>query len=595
MKNLNKLALCAMTLGLAACSQQDEPIQGTVDGSVADAGKDVYASITIKLPNEGSKAEGDPVNNGIEVGQDYENKISKIIVVLATKNASGNYTYLTHAVSDTEQQAGQQSGSNVTYSLTFSSEDMTPKPSLTGGDTNLPGTDVYVFAYCNPTKQLSDYIAACQDDAQYAANFTDITGEIAAAEGKFAKDDAFIWDKGHFLMTNSKINDLVTIPSRETLVSQHNDPTNAFNLGTVQVKRVVARFDFKTTNNNIYEITNTKDESIGSVELTEMAVFNIAKNFYYLPRSSSKWDWSNPVLCGDLEANVISFNKGGFKSAGSLKNGVYKNYYFSKLIDNAFRGTSLIPDQQSTNEEDGLKWVSLRNWNDNHDEDDDNGWEAANKEGYRIWRYVTENTIPQSETNVLTSSQKIGITTGVVFRAEFTPTDVETWNGNVVYVHDDIIYGDFAALCEYVKEYPETFVADDFKKVESFKDEKAEGSKTKNLLAGVKDDDAHKFKAYVPCADNGQEVDGQKLPIRYQMYYFYYNRHITNGKNYEMGTNEFGVVRNNVYKLAVTVCKRLGEPDSPNDPDEPDEEEKVYFAVSCEVLPWTVRVNDIEF
>lgn len=79
------------------------------------------------------------------------------------------------------------------------------------------------------------------------------------------------------------------------------------------------------------------------------------------------------------------------------------------------------------------------------------------------------------------------------------------------------------------------------------------------------------------------------------MYYFYYNRHITNGKNYEMGTNEFGVVRNNVYKLAVTVCKRLGEPDSPNDPDEPDEEEKVYFAVSCEVLPWTVRVNDIEF
>ncbi len=79
------------------------------------------------------------------------------------------------------------------------------------------------------------------------------------------------------------------------------------------------------------------------------------------------------------------------------------------------------------------------------------------------------------------------------------------------------------------------------------------------------------------------------------MYYFYYNRHNTNGNNSVMGSNEFGVVRNNVYKLKVTKVGSFGDPEFPDDPNDPDEEEKAYFTVSCLVMPWTVRVNDIEF
>ena len=64
---------------------------------------------------------------------------------------------------------------------------------------------------------------------------------------------------------------------------------------------------------------------------------------------------------------------------------------------------------------------------------------------------------------------------------------------------------------------------------------------------------------------------------------------------------EFGVVRNNVYKLAVTKIDRLGHPrisdndPDPIDPDDPDEKSDVYLTVSVEVLPWTVRINNIEF
>lgn len=89
--------------------------------------------------------------------------------------------------------------------------------------------------------------------------------------------------------------------------------------------------------------------------------------------------------------------------------------------------------------------------------------------------------------------------------------------------------------------------------------------------------------------------------IGYYCYYYYWNRHNDNGKPGIMGDMEFAVVRNNVYKLAVTGIKQLGhpripenDPDNPN-PDTPDESSDIYITVTCQVLPWVVRVNNIEF
>ena len=87
----------------------------------------------------------------------------------------------------------------------------------------------------------------------------------------------------------------------------------------------------------------------------------------------------------------------------------------------------------------------------------------------------------------------------------------------------------------------------------------------------------------------------------YYCYYYYRNRHNDNLDNGVMGPMEFAVVRNNVYKLAVTNIKKLGhprlsvnDPESPT-PDTPDESDNVYIDVECQVLPWTVRINNIEF
>lgn len=95
------------------------------------------------------------------------------------------------------------------------------------------------------------------------------------------------------------------------------------------------------------------------------------------------------------------------------------------------------------------------------------------------------------------------------------------------------------------------------------------------------------------------ETDGEGWG--YYCYYFYWNRHNDNGKSGEMGPMEFATVRNNVYKLAVTKIGALGHPritdfdPDPEKPGDPDEPRMRYIQVQVEVLPWVVRVNDIEF
>lgn len=101
------------------------------------------------------------------------------------------------------------------------------------------------------------------------------------------------------------------------------------------------------------------------------------------------------------------------------------------------------------------------------------------------------------------------------------------------------------------------------------------------------------FTIYQSSDDNG--VKG------YYCYYYYWNRHNDNGLEGVMGPMEFAVVRNNVYKLAVTGIHQLGHPripeNDPNKPDPgtPDEKDDIYITVTFRVMPWVVRVNNIEF
>lgn len=572
MKHLWKFAFGVLALALASCSS-DAPAPN--NGNDADG--DVYATLKIKLPSATRAAAGE------EYGQDAENYVGKVLVVL-TQKVDGRYMFLTYDEADAMdggQIAGDHESVNVnelTYTLNFSAKNMKPGALDIAGENGK--SDIYVFAFCNPTSRLQNTISQLANEKPGTIEFSsNSTGEI--------NGNNTIWGDKKFLMANCHEPAAVTLPSRAELVKNNNKPEKAFNLGIVHVKRLAARFDFALggkNSDNKYDITSTTGGKMGTIELTDMAMFNIAKNFYYLPRSNDKWDWTGTTyLCGNLESPyyVMSYNQGGFKTQ-SLADGNYKQYYFANLIGNYFReGETEEPVGGSTK----LTWTSIKpeTWN-TKTEDDNNGWTQDPKNDYRIWRYATENTIPAADAQNSTAAQKIGITTGVVFKGTFTPANPEVWNGNVIYLYNGVVYGDFAALKVYVTKYPESVVAKAFNKIDALKNATNPDPKT-NLLANLTSAQRDGFKAYVPDADTNT----------YTMYYFYYNRHNSNGNNSQMGENEFGVVRNNVYKLQVTTCGSLGEPDFPENPDHPDEEESAYFTVSCHVMPWTVRINNIEF
>lgn len=572
MKHLSKFAFGVLALALASCSS-DAPAPN--NGNDADG--DVYATLRVKLPSATRAAAGE------EYGQDAENYVGKVLVVL-TQKVDGKYMFLTYDEADAMdggQIAGDHESVNVnelTYTLNFSAKNMKPGALDIAGENGK--SDIYVFAFCNPTSRLQNTISQLANEKPGTMEFSgNSTGEI--------NGNNTIWGDKKFLMANCHEPAAVTLPSRAELVKNNNKPEKAFNLGIVHVKRLAARFDFALggkNSDNKYDITSTTGGKMGTIELTDMAMFNIAKNFYYLPRSNDKWDWTGTTyLCGDLESPyyVMSYNQGGFKTQ-SLADGNYKQYYFANLIGNDFReGETEEPVGGSTK----LTWTSIKpeTWN-TKTEDDNNGWTQDPKNDYRIWRYATENTIPAADAQNSTAAQKIGITTGVVFKGTFTPANIEVWNGNVIYLYNGVVYGDFTALKAYVTKYPESVVAKAFNKIDALKNATNPDLKT-NLLANLTSAQRDGFKAYVPDADTNT----------YTMYYFYYNRHNSNGNNSQMGENEFGVVRNNVYKLQVTTCGSLGEPDFPENPDHPDEEESAYFTVSCHVMPWTVRINNIEF
>ena len=61
----------------------------------------------------------------------------------------------------------------------------------------------------------------------------------------------------------------------------------------------------------------------------------------------------------------------------------------------------------------------------------------------------------------------------------------------------------------------------------------------------------------------------------------------------EMGVMEFGIVRNNIYRLSVNKIAGLGSGEPFIDPDQPDEY-KAELDINFNVFPWAVRNQDVE-
>lgn len=338
-----------------------------------------------------------------------------------------------------------------------------------------------------------------------------------------------------FLMSNQQDDQHISVQMPENLKT-YTTKNTPLNLGTFLVERAVARIDVMgkpgTTTTNANEYTIEGGNLI--VTMKEVALVNMSKEFYTWKRVSEN---------GRVDKGFV---RGGVEHS--------KNYVVD--CDYAIKNprTYYYQLQNIQNEAEWLKMNETADW--------------------KTMFYTSENAIPAGPEN-----QKNGVTTGLVFKAELTSDGQDNavttamTKGETIYVYDNVCYGPWsnvAAIAANPTDAKQFALAAAYNKVTNDQVSKADAG----------------FMEY-PAAQDG----------KYYCKYFYWNRHNDNGNNGVMGIMEFATVRNNVYKVAVSSVLRYGLPmdgDNPDD-DNPDEEENYYFKVVVKVLPWVVRINNVEF
>lgn len=570
----NIFTLSALAVCLTACNDDI----GTGSNVPAEESEGIYLKFALDLPSgSGSRSEttsneGDEYGkseDGTEVGKDCENRISEIMLVFTDEDNK----YLTSTnVTSVSPTTSTENEYVITIPPERLADYVSPEPEQ--GE-EAEQRIAYVYAYCNPTDELRALAGAAEGS-------TEVTNFIQKAHTITDDKNASVWQDNNFLMSNA-VKRQIDLP---TSWYDNLSSSSAFDIGTIKVERSVARFDYKAVHDdNKYVVRDnleSQDEESKKnpgiyIQLTDVALINMSKSFYYLRRVSKNGQNTEATICGVETANNYVVDT---DAADKLKYTTASNWQNKR--ENFF---------YNLEEPDMWKWTSLADISKN---EKDNTIEPEDKAGYHIWRYAIENTIPQdaSGTNTL---QKNGITTGVVFRAkigidEDYTGDVSWTDGESIYVFRNVLYGDWDAI---EKAYNENKLP------------------TEVRIAYEAVESGDYSKKDVGFTEYKQNADGN-----YYAYYYYWNRHNDNGKNGQsgkedpvMGPMEFAVVRNNVYKLSVEAIYRFGypegetpKPDTPDeekptpDPDEPDPEDpKVFLKVKVEVLPWVVRENNIEF
>ncbi|WP_065218746.1 MULTISPECIES: Mfa1 family fimbria major subunit [Butyricimonas] len=630
---------------LAGCSNDtltgddsDENLNGSKDA--------VYMNVSVQLPagGVGARSKTDTPENGdygtstsgTEVGQDKENTVSEVLLVLATTGDE----LIAHSITETSENMTNLSSTSFSTTKRISKTSIAAYYSKEAGNTDANGNlttgkdEIHVYVFCNPTTVLKNLIDG-------AGVGTTAWRDGIAGRTEF---DAAITDK-KFLMSNAVLakkklpkaladwNDYTTENNAFNLSGPNNYGTDkeVVNNGAIRVERSVARFDFKdgSGKNNTYDVVMKNNKPLMQIQLQKMALVNMSRNFYYLRRVSTNGLKDGWNICGvETSSNYVVDTDAAEKNEGITSGFVT---YFDYCLGHE-EGTSWTIDQTARGQWDTHDISTVLGENAPSDN-------YGSKE-YKIWRYVAENTIPGE-----TSNQKQGITTGVVFKGRMiAPEDADETSSLVQLLKRTDLKGDpmldpilytyltniyvtwkevrAAALDENASREFYAAVFGNPSNADKICVEKAAEGDVEAVNAVYSNDPKspdYLWSQWQASASNTTYWESFRTaavgsrftiyqsskegsdPVGYYCYYYYWNRHNDNRDNGSMGPMEFGVVRNNVYKLAVTKIDRLGHPrisdndPDPIEPDEPDEKSDVYLTVSVEVLPWTVRINNIEF
>lgn len=647
----------AMAALLALCS--DDKGQGN-EPVLPEVGEAVYMGLTVQMPtaNGGRSQTEEPgaSNDGVEVGTDDENKVAEVAIVIAKKN-DNSYIVSGLVTSDLVSIPADNSYKTTAKLQKTNLNDYYTKEGFS--------QDVNIFVFCNPTADLKNiinsatlgssdwYSSICtvNDAIWKPGNF--LMSNFAIASRKMpATIDA--WNSHKTAATAFDFSGLNNGGQSTEVDNSAANGAGSNNGGAVLVHRSMARFDFAdgSNNDNTYDVVKTngddnKELTLIQVQLGKMAVANLAKEFYYLHRVSDNGQLAGSTLLGAETATNYIVGPYATDFAAGVTTG-FDTYFTQPFYNNN--------GSYSTN-----NWGTPTLISDVLGGKADN-WTSALD--YKPWRYIPENVIPGEASNQQTGISTTVIFKGKMIATEAalqsSDEDIKamaeainnvngklignpsidpilySFNGNLYLTWNQVKKAAIAASIDmtttnntiivdkdgnitnnihrsnplYVAVFGNggmgTFTwgsntyTDNAMEVDEASANTAwttwDGNKNDTNLANMRAKvTGAGFTIYQSSTDD--EMGG----AGYYCNYFYYNRHNDNNMPGVMGPMEFGVVRNNVYKLAVTKISGLGHPRIPeNDPDkpkpdDPDESDDIYFTVTCRTLPWVVRVNNIEF
>lgn len=656
MKVLGKFLTSVLAIGLLAGCNKSENLT-----EIEDDGNPLYMSVKLKLPTALPGTRTATGETDEEPGKDYENAVRSVLLVLADKDDK----YIAHSTSGKVSGANSDYTVTSSISKTDLGTYYNAHGDGNTLDESAMQIHVYAFcnpprdlldSLAVETKRDRWMDISCEVGENNPAKTND------KEEGTLDGKNQSIWAGNSFLMSNTQ-KFSVLLPQKYSAWEEHATLSTAYkltptgeqdDLEAIPVERSVARFDFKdgSGNNNTYDIEETTGNANGTlkIQLVRMSLVNMSKSFYYLKRVTTDYTKPDPELCGtETPTNWVMdtdwdkpHKNVGADNSGQIDASELKKYYNFRLF----------------NDDGGIDESTRTLWNNHLISKVLGGKEVDDKNAYHIWRYVTENTIP-GETH-----QRNGASTGIVFKGwiksegasvnkdlsdalngnyqiqtedgtpEGTPkgyVQTLTYNGEtkqypILYLFENILYVGWNhqvmedaskeenqgsllyGACytpievqlgdETVYESPNTLYQ---RVVTLFKDKKEGTPEFTNALKAFRQAATTAgFTLYQASVDEGDANDPGFGP-GYYCYYYYWNRHNDNGRPGTMGAMEFGVVRNNVYKLSVDKINYLGHPrrsdndPEPPKPEDPDEKAKVYLQVSVHVRPWTVRENSIEF
>lgn len=468
MKNL-KTALFSLLAGAMMCACSSDKFGAEPEPTLPDDnGEGFYMGVDIQMPDGGrgsrsSTIAGGLSSGGTEVGSDAENTVTTALLVLASTEANPDFNIEKYGFI-----AASEIQNNRIADKTGTSTNKRYKATARIQKTNLStfydayqgaeGTNplVYVFVFCNPTKELVDFFT---DGSLKVGSslWIDATCTVIQGSHTAPNQNIGIWGSNSFLMNNESITTRA-LPASLQAWEKYNSYDKAFHLseandgdvdnsisgrGPVRVERSVARFDFRDASvlgDNTYEVLYTTNEDgtantdfpMVNVQLQKMCLVNMSNCFYYLPRVSHDGTMTgdNYELCGpeepwgnrDAEGNYTGGNYVVGPYSGDFSSGIitkdfdrFFNFAFFEN-DGSFNNNAMTSDRWDVVKIDDI----LKNnpVDDNYNpapNDDTNKYKPGY---YKVWRYVTENVIPAGP-----ERQRNGISTGVVFKAQILGSD----------------------------------------------------------------------------------------------------------------------------------------------------------------------------